>query len=228
PNPVGLKNFVLANLKGIVLGFEIYHGANMLFKSMKCHGLAAGIVLRLCQTLPTGSCLYFDRFFNSTKLLDLLSAFVREDQNPPIMEWFYERITTLGLNCNSVEKETTMGRWDTKLGMRITISHPRSLTDFKKHMGFVDTTDRMISYYRFPSSTRKWTIRFLHYFIDAVHYNAFIKLQAHEENSRQSFDVLILYRLYVAEHLLCWLEPEKYAEKDDDCEILSAGNFNNR
>jgi hypothetical protein len=265
PNPVGLKNFVLANPKGLILDFEIYQGATTLPENMRCHGLAAGIVLRLSQTLPPGSCLYFDRFFNSTKLLDLLCemqinatgtvmrnrfgretvplkpekemkkkgrgssvAFVREDRKLAITEWFDTRIVTLGSNCRAVEEETIVERWDKKQRKQITISCPRSVADYNKYMGGVDMADRMISYYRFAYRTRKWTVRFLHHFIDAACSNAFIEMQAHEENSRPSLNKLILYRFHVAEHLLCRPKPEQYVEENDDCEVASAGDFKKR
>ena len=73
PNPVGLKNFVLASSSGLILDFQIYQGATTLGEQLVAHGLSAGIVLRLSETLPEGTYLYFDRFFSSVKLLDMLA-----------------------------------------------------------------------------------------------------------------------------------------------------------
>ncbi|XP_025202634.1 piggyBac transposable element-derived protein 3-like [Melanaphis sacchari] len=74
PNPTGLKNFVLANKNGLVLDFCIYQGKGTTFETNSEYLLTIGesAVVHLSQTVPPGSCLYFDRFFTTQKLLDIL------------------------------------------------------------------------------------------------------------------------------------------------------------
>jgi hypothetical protein len=70
PRPVGLKNFVVTTSEGLMVDFEIYYGNNPAL----CHplGLGPAVVLRLIQSVPRGSCIFFDRYFTTVPLLDTL------------------------------------------------------------------------------------------------------------------------------------------------------------
>ena len=76
PNPIGLKNWVLASENGLMIDFELSQGkqkiASMITDASVRSEMGIGevVVLRLSQTLPEGCKLYFDRFFTSISLLD--------------------------------------------------------------------------------------------------------------------------------------------------------------
>uniref|UniRef100_A0A3Q3QJ73 PiggyBac transposable element-derived protein domain-containing protein n=1 Tax=Monopterus albus TaxID=43700 RepID=A0A3Q3QJ73_MONAL len=73
PNPVGMKNFVLATAGGIVLDFEVYQGANSLRSQIQDAeelGLGVLVIARLAKTLHPGTKVYCDRFFTSMKAVD--------------------------------------------------------------------------------------------------------------------------------------------------------------
>lgn len=72
PRPVGLKNYVITTSAGLMLDFEIQQGSTTPFPDTSLgHGPA--VVLRLVQTLPPGSSVYFDRYFTTIPLLDKLT-----------------------------------------------------------------------------------------------------------------------------------------------------------
>ncbi|GBP44035.1 Chimeric ERCC6-PGBD3 protein [Eumeta japonica] len=73
PRPAGLKNFVLTTYKGQVLDFEIYQGSTTNLPDSDNFGVGASVVLRLANTLPEGSFLYFDRYFSSLPLMKELT-----------------------------------------------------------------------------------------------------------------------------------------------------------
>jgi len=75
PNPVGLKNFVLADSQGLVLDFVIYQGATT-FQSSDDTDLGAGgvVVANLANSLPVGSHIVCDRYFTSVSLIDHTST----------------------------------------------------------------------------------------------------------------------------------------------------------
>lgn len=74
PNPEGIKNYVLATPEGLVLDFEPYQGKKLCDEEQqgKPWSLPESVVLRLIQSLPRGTSIYFDRYFTSTRLLDHL------------------------------------------------------------------------------------------------------------------------------------------------------------
>lgn len=73
PRPEGLKNFVLTTSNGTVLDFEIYQGGSTHLPDTEKFGMGPGVILRLATTLPTGSFIYFDRYFTSLPLMQELS-----------------------------------------------------------------------------------------------------------------------------------------------------------
>lgn len=64
PRPIGLKNFALTTADGILLDFEIYQGEKTNLPDREL-GLGAGVILRLSETLPPKSQVYFDRYFTT-------------------------------------------------------------------------------------------------------------------------------------------------------------------
>lgn len=76
PNPVGLKNFVLANPQGLVLDFVIYQNSQQFQVGAVPNeyriGIGGSVIVHLCETLSTGSRLFCDRYFTSLGLIQYL------------------------------------------------------------------------------------------------------------------------------------------------------------
>ncbi|XP_063749777.1 piggyBac transposable element-derived protein 3-like [Eleginops maclovinus] len=75
PNPVGMKNFVMASVDGLVLDFEVYQGSQALALQVPDSdglGLGSLVIKRLSETLTAGTKVYCDRFFTSTAAVDTM------------------------------------------------------------------------------------------------------------------------------------------------------------
>ncbi|KAM3836150.1 piggyBac transposable element-derived protein 3 [Diretmus argenteus] len=75
PNPVGIKNFVLASADGIVLDFEVYQGSKALASQVpdaEGLGLGALVLKRLTETVHPGTKVYCDRFFTTLSAVDCM------------------------------------------------------------------------------------------------------------------------------------------------------------
>ncbi|XP_068081807.1 piggyBac transposable element-derived protein 3-like [Anabrus simplex] len=75
PNPLGLKNFILAAPDGLVLDFMFYTGAGTVsIEDQKEYGLGGAIVKVLTESIPQDKthCVYTDRVFTSVKSVDML------------------------------------------------------------------------------------------------------------------------------------------------------------
>lgn len=90
PNPVGLKEYVLANHNGIVCDFTVYQGKTTYSNNQELKEFyqCESTVLQLTRYLVPG--LYVDRFFNSVRLADellkkgiRLTGTIRKDRIPP-------------------------------------------------------------------------------------------------------------------------------------------------
>lgn len=76
PNPSGLKNVVLCGSNGLPFDFLLYQGKTTeVNPDHKELGVSASVVLKLCERIETkGTELFFDNYFNSYKLLQVLKA----------------------------------------------------------------------------------------------------------------------------------------------------------
>ncbi|XP_037800575.1 piggyBac transposable element-derived protein 3-like [Penaeus monodon] len=84
PNPHGLKIFVLASSDGQVLDFEFFQGKEDLLLNVQRTGLhlpewgtlkiGEAAVLRFVKSVSRGTSFFFDRFFATPKLLEILSS----------------------------------------------------------------------------------------------------------------------------------------------------------
>lgn len=71
PNPTELEVFILASPSGLVLDFETYSGKNT-FPQISMMGMGGNSVMRLADTVPRGTQVYFEWYFTTINPLKAL------------------------------------------------------------------------------------------------------------------------------------------------------------
>ena len=266
PNPVGLKNFVLANPNGLVLDFRIYAGKET-FSDISTDndklGLGGKVVVCLTQSMPKGSVVFCDRYFTTVALVDDLlkrgiyctgtimknriqsvgkklkgdkeltkdgrgTSDAVKDRNNKIclVKWFDNKPITLMSSFVGINPEGSCRRWSKKDSKYIEIKCPKIVQEYNKHMGGVDMSDRLISYYRIKTRTKKWTVRTFCHMFDLALVNSWIQYRDDRQQigcRPKEIMQLLAFKLDVAESLISECEsedsesePEPESEPEDE------------
>ncbi|TWW54301.1 hypothetical protein D4764_0194800 [Takifugu flavidus] len=127
------------------------------------------------------------------------------------------------LRDNLMKPEDTCQRWDKKQKKYVSVSRPCIVREYNLKMGGVDLIDRMISYYRMSSRTKKWTFRMLMHFTDLALANSWLlyrKDLATCGAPRKSIMQFLEFRIDVARTFLA----QHHSQEDDaDFPELSEG-----
>uniref|UniRef100_A0A8C1QN76 PiggyBac transposable element-derived protein domain-containing protein n=1 Tax=Cyprinus carpio TaxID=7962 RepID=A0A8C1QN76_CYPCA len=223
PNPVGMKNFVLASVNGLMLDFEVYQGT-----------LA---IKHLSETLTAGTQVYCDRFFTTIQAVDhmlkddiyltgtvmkggvkqamnklsndktlkhqgrgAVSTVTRADGKLCVVKWYDNKPVVMLSTVHSEQPEDTCQRWSKKGKKYVTVTRPSIVREYNSKMGGVDMSDRMMTV-----RTKKWTIHMLMHFMDLALANSWLLYRRdNQENGtpRKSIMKFLEFRMVVAQVFL--------------------------
>ncbi|KAK3509386.1 hypothetical protein QTP70_033167, partial [Hemibagrus guttatus] len=221
PYPTGLKVFVLASPDGLMLDFEIYQGKDT-FADQRM-GIGAAAVLRMVETFPTGSHLYFNRYFTSVNLMDellakglLATGTITKNHLPKTCRLPDDK----QLKREGRGASVMVVRRSPELAIKM-VRRPAVIREYNVNMGGVDLCDRMLSFYRIASRTKKWTMRVIAHFFDVAITNSWIQYKSDSialNRSAKNTEQFLDFKLHLANELMNYLEPEDTDKKIDDSE----------
>ncbi|XP_049955416.1 uncharacterized protein LOC126471338 [Schistocerca serialis cubense] len=211
PNPEGLKNFVLAAPSGLVLDFEIYHGKgtfpDAIGQQLK-QGIGASAVLRLCQSLPEGTQVFFDRILRAVHLTadktlanqgcGSVDQTVRKDKHISIVKWYVQKLVITASTKVGKNPMDQCKRWSKKDRRYIQVPCP-AIWELQIAGFSTEVTElRTMSQRRIFCSTLVSKLEFL-------------KNDEPKKNILQYLD----FKIGIAEHLLRGQE-EQHSDEDDE------------
>uniref|UniRef100_A0A674NLN0 PiggyBac transposable element-derived protein domain-containing protein n=1 Tax=Takifugu rubripes TaxID=31033 RepID=A0A674NLN0_TAKRU len=146
-----------------------------------------------------------------------------EDGQLCVVKWFDNKPVLMISAVHGTQPEDTCRRWDRKQKKYVSVSRPSIVREYNLKMGGVDLTDRMISYYRMSSRTKKWTMRMLMHFTDLALANSWLLYRKDLTTcgaSRKSIMQFLEFRMEVARTFLV----QHHSQEDDaDFPELSEG-----
>lgn len=136
-----------------------------------------------------------------------------------VVQWFDNKpIQLLSTYCGK-EPQNTCTRWDKASKSRITIPCPKIVGQYNSYMGGVDMNDRLISYYRSRSRSKKWTIRTVFHFLDLAVANSWIQYRNDRtllKDKAKDILQLLPFKIDVAEYLLEMCEESSSSSDSDN------------
>ncbi|GFX96327.1 piggyBac transposable element-derived protein 3 [Trichonephila clavipes] len=129
----------------------------------------------------------------------------REDGKACLVKWKDKKSVLLLSSAFGIKPEGSCKRWAKEQRQRVDVRQPAIVRSYNTYMGGVDMMDRLISYYRISTRTKKWTMRVFAHFLNMATCNAwimYIRHCKHCEIPLKNRLHLIDFKLAIAESLI--------------------------
>lgn len=140
---------------------------------------------------------------------------VRSDKKINVVQWYDMKNVLLMSTALQIEPQDTCRRWSKKDTKYINVSRPNIVKKYNECMGGIDLIDRMISYYRMGTRSKKWTVKAIFHLFDLGIANAWIFYRNDKKKLGDSAKTIMKYldfKINVAE---CLLKDNDNAENAD-------------
>ncbi|XP_047493846.1 piggyBac transposable element-derived protein 2-like isoform X2 [Penaeus chinensis] len=145
---------------------------------------------------------------------------VRNDNKVAVTAWYGKKMVLMASNEFSIDDEDVCQRWSKASNTHVGMKRPRVVREYNRAMGGVDVHDQIVSYYKSPNRTKKWTVKVVLHMLDVVTANCWLEYRnAIESKSKQYLD----FKLILADQLMSgdFLDHASNSQSISDANIFA-------